>query len=206
MRTLLLVSFLLISLIGLSQPKYPIQTMYKGDSVVILSIKQSFDINKAIETQKRVIREQSRKITLLNKTIDSLNNTIAHIPFMLDSIKYVADTTYKWADELNMTLWEYATYGSFIYTIPPYNKLYFVNLDDYNLYTHDYGNVLVFEKMTKSEYEEYKQFRDEYNKRFPPAINYFQNLQFLDFGGITRKYESWIWKNKSLLKEELKKK
>ena len=146
MRTLLLVSFLLISLISLSQPKYPIQTMYKGDSVVILSIKQSFDINKAIETQKRVIREQSRKITLLNKTIDSLNNTIVHIPFMLDSIKYVADTTYKWADELNMILWEYATYGSFIYTIPPYNKLYFVNLDDYNLYTHDYGNVLVFEK------------------------------------------------------------
>lgn len=206
MKTLLTFIFLTIPLFGFSQIKYPIQTMFKGDSVVILSIKQSIDINKAIETQKRVIREQSRKITSLNKTIDSLNNTIAHIPFMLDSIKYVADTTYKWADELNMTLWEYATYGSFIYTIPPYNKLYFVNLDDYNLYTHDYGKIIVFEKMTKNEYEEYKQFRDEYNKRFPPAINYFQNLQFLDFGDITRRYESWIWKNKSLLEEELKKK
>jgi len=206
MKTLLTFIFLTIPLFGFSQIKYPIQTMFKGDSVVILSIKQSFDINKAIETQKRVIREQSRKITSLNKTIDSLNKTISSIPNMLDSIKYVADTTYKWADELNMTLWEYATYGSFIYTIPPYNKLYFVNLDDYNLYTHDYGKIIVFEKMTKNEYEEYKQFRDEYNKRFPPAINYFQNLQFLDFGDITRRYESWIWKNKSLLEEELKKK
>jgi len=204
MRTLLLVSFLLISLIGLSQPKYPIQTMFKGDSVVILSIKQSFDINKAIETQKRVIREQSRKITSLNKTIDSLNRIIDNIPAMLDSIRYVADTAYKWADELNMTLWEYANYGSFIYTMVPYNKLYFVNLDDYNLYTHDYGNIIVFEKMTKSEYEQYKELRGDYV--ISPAKNYFHNLQFLDFNGITRRYESWIWKSNSLLKEKSKKK
>lgn len=206
MRALLLVSFLLISLIGLSQPKYPIQTMYKGDSVVILSIKQSFDINKAIETQKRVIREQSRKITILNSKIDSLNKQVAGIPMLLDSIKYAADTIYKWADELNMTLWEYATHGAFIYAIPPYNKLYFVNLDDYNLYTHDYGDAFVFEKMTEQEYIEYKKIREEYDKIFPSAVNYFQNLQFYDFRDFVRRHENYIWKNKSLLKEELKKK
>ena len=205
MRTLLLISFLLLTTTILGQNKYPIQTLYRGDSVVILSIKQSIDINKAIETQKRIIREQGKKITSLNNKIDSLNNIVENIPNMLDSIKYVADTTYKWADELNMTLWEYATNGAFIYTIPPYNKLYFVNLDDYNLYTHEYGKILVFEKMTKSEYEEYKKFREEFDMQFAPATNYFHNLKFLDFNGITRRYESWIWKNKSLLKEELKK-
>ena len=201
MKTLITLIFLMISFVCMGQLKYPIQTIYKGDSVVVLSIKQSMDINKALETQKRIIREQTRKITALNKTIDSLNKTIANIPNILDSIQYVADTTYKWADELNMTLWEYSTHGSFIYTIHPYNKLYFVNLDDYNLYTHDYGKTLVFEKMTKSEYEEYKKSREEFDMRFPPATNYFHNLKFLDFNGITRRYESWIWKNKSLLKE-----
>lgn len=201
MRALLLISFLLLSTTILGQNKYPIQTIFKGDSVVVLSIKQSMDINKALDTQKRIIREQARKIIALNKTIDSLNKIIANIPNMLDSIQYVADTTYKWADELNMTLWEYATNGAFIYTIPPYNKLYFVNLDDYNLYTHEYGKILVFEKMTKSEYEEYKKFREEFDMQFAPATNYFHNLKFLDFNGITRRYESWIWKNKSLLKE-----
>jgi septal ring factor EnvC (AmiA/AmiB activator) len=105
MRALLLISFLLLSTTILGQNKYPIQTIFKGDSVVVLSIKQSMDINKALETQKRIIREQARKITALNKTIDSLNKTIANIPNMLDSIQYVADTTYKWADDLNMTLW-----------------------------------------------------------------------------------------------------
>ena len=142
----------------------------------------------------------------MNNKIDSLNSTAGNIPSIIDSLKYIADTTYKWADELNMTLWEYATNGAFIYAIPPYNKLYFVNLDDYNLYTHEYGNILVFEKMGEKEYEEYKKFREEFNKRFPPAVNYFQNLQFIDFGNITRRYESWIWKNKNLLKEELKQK
>lgn len=205
MKTVITIILCLFAFIGIGQIKYPIQTIYRGDSVVILSVKQSVDINKAIEAQRRIIREQGKKITSLNNKIDSLNNVVKNIPNMLDSIKYVADTTYKWADELNMTLWEYATHGSFIYTIPPYNKLYFVNLDDYNLYTHDYGKVLVFEKMTKSEYEEYKKFREEFDKRWPPATNYFHNLKFLDFNGITRRYESWIWKNKNLLKEELKK-
>lgn len=203
MKTLITIIFSLFTFVVIGQIKYPIQTIYRGDSVVILSIKQSIDINRAIETQKKIIREQSRKITSLNNKIDSLNNVVENIPNMLDSIKYVADTTYKWADELNMTLWEYGNYGSFIYTIVPYNKLYFVNLDDYNLYTHDYGNIIVFEKMTKSEYEQYKELRGDYV--ISPAKNYFHNLQFLDFNGITRRYESWIWKNKSLLKEELKK-
>ena len=104
MKTLLTFIFLTISLFGFSQIKYPIQTIYRGDSVVILSVKQSVDINKAIETQRRIIREQGKKITSLNNKIDSLNNIVENIPNMLDSIKYVADTTYKWADELNMTL------------------------------------------------------------------------------------------------------
>ena len=52
MKTLLTFIFLTISLFGFSQIKYPIQTIYRGDSVVILSIKQSVEINKVIEKQK----------------------------------------------------------------------------------------------------------------------------------------------------------
>ncbi len=66
-RNNLLLGFLLLSIVGLSQTKYPIQTIYKGDSVVILTIRQSFDINKAIETQKKAIREQNKKILAQNK-------------------------------------------------------------------------------------------------------------------------------------------
>ena len=67
MKTLLTFIFLTISLFGFSQIKYPIQTIYKGDSVVILSVKQSIEINKVIEKQKKIIREQNKKIVALNK-------------------------------------------------------------------------------------------------------------------------------------------
>jgi hypothetical protein len=200
MRILLLLGFLLISMLGLSQTKYPIQTIYKGDSVVVLSIKQSIDINKAIETQKRIIREQTRKIALLNKVVDSLKMAAGNSR-VLDSIQYVADTTYKWADELNLTIREMAMHGSFLYMLPPYDKVYFINLDDYNLYGYENGSVIVFEKMTKQEYAEYTTLREEHDKKFPSPVKYFSTLKFINFEGLLRSRESWIWKNKSLLEE-----
>ena len=206
MKTVITIIFCLFAFIGIGQIKYPIQTIYKGDSVVILSIKQSIDINRAIETQKKIIREQSRKLTALNNKIDSLNRVVSNIPNMLDSLQYVADTTYKWAEELNLTLWEYASNGAFIYTRYPYNKLYFVNLDDYNLYSSGYGEAFTLEKMTREEYIEYKKYRAEFNKKFPPAIDYFQTIQFVNFEDMMRRYQIIIWKNKNLLRESLQQK
>lgn len=210
MRTLLLISILLTSVVTLGQGKYPIQTLYKGDSVVILTTEQSIDINKAISSQKKIIREQAKKIATLNNKVDSLNNIIASIPTTLtnatDSLQYVADTTLKWAEELNLTLWEYATNGAFIYVIPPDNKLYFINLDDYNLYSTDYGQSISFQKMTKKEYEEYKEYKKEFANMVSPGINYFHNFEFADFEDMVRRYDRKVWKNKNLLKQELKKK
>jgi hypothetical protein len=200
MRILLLLGFLLISMLGLSQTKYPIQTIYKGDSVVVLSIKQSIDINKAIETQKRIIREQTRKIALLNKVVDSLKMAAGNSR-VLDSIQYVADTTYKWADELNLTIREMAMHGSFLYMLPPYDKVHFINLDDYNLYGYEDGSVVVLEKMTKREYAEYVTLREEHDKKFPSPVQYFSALKFVNFEGLLRTRESWIWKHKSILEE-----
>lgn len=130
MRTIITLIFLMFSFVSLGQLKYPIQTIYKGDSVVILTIKQSFDINKGIETQRKIIREQNRKIQAQNRKIDSLTNTITKLNSAVDSIQYIADTTYKWADEINLVLFEMAAGPSLVYTIPPYNSIYFINLDD----------------------------------------------------------------------------
>lgn len=206
MKTVLTIIFCLLTFIGIGQIKYPIQTIYKGDSVVILSIKQSIDINRAIDTQKKIIREQARKINALNGKIDSLNNLISNVPNEMVDLQYRVDTMFKWAEELNLTIWEYATHGAFMYVIPPYNKVFFINLDDYNFFSDDYGKIFVFEKMTNQEYIEYKKYREEYDKLYPPAIYYFKNYQFIDFENFARKYETWIWKNKNLLEKELKKK
>lgn len=203
MKTVLTIIFCLFTFIGIGQIKYPIQTIYKGDSVVILSVKQSIDINRAIETQKKIIREQSRKIITQNKKIDSLNFLTQGLTLKVDSVQYIADTTYKWAEELNLTIYEMAVGPSLIYTIPPYNYVYFINLDDYNMFSIDYGETIQLVKMTKKEYEELKKLQIQYNQVYTPKIDYFKGIQFREFEKELRLYEQKIWKNKNLLQDQV---
>jgi hypothetical protein len=201
MKTLLTFIFLTISLFGFGQIKYPIQTIYKGDSVVILSIKQSITINRAIETQKKIIREQNKKILSQNKKIDSLINVVTKLNGTVDSIQYIADTTYKWADEINLILFELAAGPSLVYTIPPYNSIYFINLDDYNMTSIDYGETIQLIRMTQKEYEYWNELKKQYNQEYYPAVDYFKGIQFKDFEKELRLYEQRIWKNKNILEK-----
>lgn len=203
MKTLITLIFLMISFVSMGQLKYPIQTIYKGDSVVILTIKQSIDINKAIETQKKIIRDQNRKIAGLNKKIDSLNVVTAQLNVTVDSLQYVADTTYKWADEMNMVFFEMAAGPSLIYTMPPYKSIYFINLDDYNMFTIDYGDTIELVRMTPKEYEELKRLQRQYNQEYYPRIDYFKGIQFKSLEKEFRLYEQKIWKNKNLIGKEI---
>ena len=201
MKTLLTFIFLTISLFGFSQIKYPIQTIYRGDSVVILSVKQSIEINKVIEKQKKIIREQNKKIVALNKTIDSLSRINNRVNTVIDSIQYIADTTYKWADEINLVLFELAAGPSLVYTIPPYNSVYFINLDDYNMTSIDYGETIQLVKMTQKEYDYWNELKKQYNQEYFPVVDYFKGIQFKDFEKELRLYEQKIWKNKNLLEK-----
>jgi hypothetical protein len=191
----------MFSFVSLGQLKYPIQTIYKGDSVVILTIKQSFDINKGIETQRKIIREQNRKIQAQNRKIDSLTNTITKLNSAVDSIQYIADTTYKWADEINLVLFEMAAGPSLVYTIPPYNSIYFINLDDYNMFSIDYGETIQLVRMTPKEYDYWNKLKKQYNQEYYPAVDYFKGIQFKDLEKELRLYEQRIWKNKNLLEK-----
>jgi hypothetical protein len=210
MKTLLTFIFLTISLLGFSQIKYPIQTIYKGDSVVIITIKQSFDINKAIETQKRIIRGQGKKIAELNKTIDSLSRINDRVNIVIDSIQYIADTTYKWADEFNMVIREKAIGPCLLYTIPPYNSVFFLDLSRYRMYSIEYGEKIELELMSDKEYTEFKRLQNLYLNKYYPTLDYYKEIGFKDFNSKIELYEKAIWKNKNIMrlmiKQEEKKK
>ena len=122
----------------------------------------------------------------------------------IDSIQYVADTIYKWADELNLVIWEMATGPSLLYMVPPYNEILFLNLDHYNIYSIDYGNEISLVKMTDSEFEEWERLRIEYNQKYYPIIDYHKGIGFRNFEDKTRLYPQRIWKNKNLLDKELR--
>ena len=201
MKTLITLIFLIISFVCMGQLKYPIQTIYKGDSVVILTIKQSLNVNKVIDTQRKIIREQNKKILSQNKKIDSLINVVTKLNGTVDSIQYIADTTYKWADEINLILFELAAGPSLVYTIPPYNSIYFINLDDYNMTSIDYGETIQLIRMTQKEYEYWNELKKQYNQEYYPAVDYFKGIQFKDFEKELRLYEQRIWKNKNILEK-----
>ena len=201
MKALLTASLLLLSVICFGQGKYPIQTLYKGDSVVILSIKQSVDINRAIDTQKRIIREQSKKLTLETTKVDSLNKVIENLSLKLENVQYQLDTTQKWADELNLTIWEMAAGPSLLYTMPPYNEILFLNLKNYNMFSIDNGDQIQLTKMTTKEFKQFQELDKKYNQTYYPTIDYFKMLKFKDFEKETQLYKHKIWKNKILLQE-----
>jgi hypothetical protein len=60
-QTLLIFLFVLIGMMSYSQTKYPVKTIFKGDSVVILTIQQSDNINKMIEKNLKIIKENNDK-------------------------------------------------------------------------------------------------------------------------------------------------
>ena len=55
MKKLLLICFMLMSFVGYTQ--YPIKTIFKGDSVIILTIEQSEKINVMIDKKVAEVKE-----------------------------------------------------------------------------------------------------------------------------------------------------
>jgi hypothetical protein len=205
MRKVLLVSlFVLFGMLSYSQTKYPIKTIFRGDSVVMLSIKQSEKINEMIEKQKRVIKEMSLQISAQNKKIDSLSGINGRVNTVIDSIQYIADTTYKWADEFNMVIRERAIGPCLLYTIPPYDSVFFLDLSRYRMYTIDYGEKIELELMSDKEYEEFRRLQDLYFDRYYPTVDYYKEIGFKDFDKEIQLYERAIWKNKNIMKLMIK--
>ena len=58
-KLLLLIGLTLLSFVGYGQ--YPIKTIFKGDSVIILTIQQSEKINEMLEKSSKSIKESNNK-------------------------------------------------------------------------------------------------------------------------------------------------
>ena len=72
-----LIMFFLIFIGFTASAQYPIQTIFKGDSVVILTIEQSKKINYFLEKNKKSSEIKDLKIDELENKIDSLNRILS---------------------------------------------------------------------------------------------------------------------------------
>lgn len=203
----LLLLFMLFGMLSYSQTKYPVKTIFKGDSVVILTIQQSENINKIIEKNSKLIRENNdraqeyvRKIKLLervtseqNAYIDSLSNVLLECWLEMEEIQYNSDTLLKQYEELNLTIYEMAVGPTLLYTLPPYKDVLFLNLKHFHMYT-DADGSLILTRMSAKDMEKYDKWREKYGNESLMHIDYHKVIRFKDFQDDL--IEQIIWKNK----------
>lgn len=173
MRTLLLICFILMSFVGYSQ--YPIKTIFKGDSVIILTIEQSNKINSMIDkkvAEAREIKKRELKLKVANDSLTELNRLLtenndklkqlaSQQNQLIDSIYgFLIDTNFNEQHVLD-SLWFWALGPSLIYTqYPDDSTIYVMDLSEYYLAYSDDGFQLT--KMSKKQYKNYKKFIETY--------------------------------------------
>jgi len=151
-----------VSLIGYSQ--YPIKTIFKGDSVIILTIEQSNRINSMIEKNSKTIKELNKKNRDYEQEIANLDKKINEQQIYIDSLICLsakqAEPKHEYPEVMD-SLWKWSLGPTLIYTeFPDDSTIYLMDLSQYYMTTDDFGIVMV--KMSEREYKEYQEFVKTY--------------------------------------------
>ena len=126
-----------------SQSNYPLKTVIKGDSVVILTVKQADDINNIFESQRA-------KITALKLDIATRDSLLAVKEILLIEKtqvidNFVFDTVIaKRLDIIEHWLLDAGINSTWIYYSWKDTMLYAVDLSQYKVRKDDYTGDLIF--------------------------------------------------------------
>jgi ABC-type Fe3+-citrate transport system substrate-binding protein len=189
---------LLISAIGYSQ--YPIKTIFRGDSVIILTIDQSEKINQVLEKNSKGSKENSKKIKESEKEIADLKKTIEKQNYYIDSLSKLLSEYKDGNNALYDSLWIWSLGPSLIYTqYPDDSTVYVMDLSHYYMTTDDFGIIMV--RMSDKEYEKYQSFISRYGLT-EEAFWMFRNeikIKRLNDDAIT---DRRVWKHKRRSKKK----
>ena len=173
MKKLLLICFMLMSFVGYTQ--YPIKTIFKGDSVIILTIEQSEKINAMIDkkvAEVKEIRKRESKSKVINDSLSQINQILLEENRVLKQINGIQQSFIdsitrisKGSESTNRyvldSLWNWALGPSIIYTqYPDDTTIYVMDLSEYYLINYDFGYSL--QKMSKREFKKYRKFVETY--------------------------------------------
>ena len=130
----------MVSNLIFSQSNYPLKTIIKGDSVVILKVAQADEINRIFERQKKEIED-------LKKTIEDLKRLQENKDSVIISLveKQVIDSTIaKRLDIIENWLYWASVEGSWIYFSFEDSLIYRVDLSNYKVRKDDKTGDLFF--------------------------------------------------------------
>lgn len=160
-KLLLIVLSSLFSMTVFAQTKYPIKTIFKGDSVVILTVQQSEKINQMLEKSAVATKENRKKNKEYEDEIAKLSKIISNQNAYIDSLSNVLLECRTVGDELSDSLWKWAIGPSLVYTqYPDDTTLYVMDLSHYYMTTDDFGIIMV--RLSDREYAKYQEFIARY--------------------------------------------
>lgn len=143
MKRMLMLGSLLVTSLIFSQSNYPLKTVIKGDSVVILTVKQADDINNIFESQKAKIAALKLDIAIRDSLLALKEIQLIEKTQVIDN--FVFDTVIaKRLDIIEHWLLDAGINSTWIYYSWKDTLLYAVDLSQYKVRKDDYTGDLIF--------------------------------------------------------------
>ena len=159
MKKLLLIIFMLMSFVGYTQ--YPIKTIFKGDSVIILTIEQSEKINEMLDRTSKSVKESNKKTKEYEEQINKMTLVLSEQNAYIDSLSNLLLQKWVCNEDIYDSIWTWALGPSILYTLyPDDSTVYVMDLSHYYMETNDFGITMV--RMTDKDYKKYQLFISKY--------------------------------------------
>jgi hypothetical protein len=196
-KLIFVIGIMLMSLSGMAQ--YPIKTIFKGDSVIILTIQQSEKINEMLEKSSKSIKETNNKNKEYEKEIEKLNETLSNQNAYIDSLSNLLSQRWTCNEDIYDSLWTWALGPSIIYTLyPDDSTVYVMDLSHYYMTTYDFGVILA--RMSDKEYIKYQAFISRYGLSEESFWRFRNEMKIRNIRDTDMKQEK-VWKSKMTIKK-----
>jgi hypothetical protein len=196
-KLIFVIGIMLMSLSGMAQ--YPIKTIFKGDSVIILTIQQSEKINEMLEKSSKSIKETNNKNKEYEKEIEKLNETLSNQNAYIDSLSNLLSQRWTCNEDIYDSLWTWALGPSIIYTLyPDDSTVYVMDLSHYYMTTYDFGVILA--RMSDKEYIKYQAFISRYGLSEESFWRFRNEMKIRNVRDTDMKQEK-VWKSKMTIKK-----
>lgn len=167
----------LVSFKNFAQNSYPIQTVLKGDSVVIYTTDQSNDLSLTLKNQKSLISNYKKQYENCNNQLDSLKEIVYNQNILIDSLKTLQnkfDTIQNRLNYLENWLVRASVDNSYIYMSWTDSKIKVVDLSIYTVHCNMQNGTLKFIRRGPNSELSYFRMRN-YMVRENPKINWNLN-------------------------------
>lgn len=176
-KVLLIVFLFMVSKVSLGQNSYPIQTILKGDSVVIYTVEQSIDLDLMLENQRALSLDYKKKNEEYRSKIDSLerlvkikseeNDSLLTLNRNQDSLKQRLHIIEDWLVRSSID-------NAYIYMSWPDSKIKSVDLSIYTVHgNHQNGTLRMVRRGPNNELQMWKSLN--YIKRESPSVDWNKN-------------------------------